>query len=131
MPLPEPQDLSQIIFLGAVRSDGAHLAFVHNGNLHASIELPHRQHHSDAFHWGYGGSGPADLALSILDYLTVTLGEKRTVKIRKGKTTHTAWILHHDFKWQYVAHFQDDWSITADEIHRWLQQQRRMGKQKS
>jgi hypothetical protein len=36
-------------------------------------ELRHIQYHSTGFEWGYEGSGPADLALSILaDYLSET-----------------------------------------------------------
>jgi len=37
------------------------------GEIKASYRLRHiERHSSDGFNWGYGGSGPADLALSIL-----------------------------------------------------------------
>ena len=32
----------------------------------ACADVPHYPKHSDDFEWGYGGSGPADLAYSIL-----------------------------------------------------------------
>jgi len=48
------------------------------GGKVASYPLPHIERHSpDGFNWGYGGSGPADLALSILaDYAGRDFAEK-------------------------------------------------------
>lgn len=45
-------------------------------------------HSPDGFEWGYGGSGPADLALNILAMFV---------------SEQTAWDLHHDFKWDVVS----------------------------
>lgn len=69
--------------------------------------LPHVIRHSPTgYEWGYGGSGPADLALSILADVI-------------GPTT--ADYFYQDFKWEFVAAWSDRWEIRRDEILRWLE----------
>jgi hypothetical protein len=63
-------------------------------------------HSPDGFNWGYGGSGPAQLALALL--YDVTRDEENSVRY------------HQDFKWQYVARWKDEWEITSEEILKWL-----------
>ena len=71
-------------------------------------------HSPDGFEWGYPGSGPADLARSIL---ADVLG----------------WIpdpaLYQAFKFDHVASWDDEWSITEDEIRAWLAAQTKGGRQ--
>lgn len=67
--------------------------------------------HSPAgFEWGYGGSGPAQLALAILlDYT----GDKDLAR-----------RLHQDFKRDMIALLpHDEWVLSGVEIARWLQEQ--------
>lgn len=68
--------------------------------------LKHQVYHSPTgFNWGYGGSGPTDLARSILwDYL--------------GKEPSTP--LYQDFKWEFVAAWKEEWQITSAEIKKWI-----------
>jgi hypothetical protein len=68
--------------------------------------LRHRVRHSPTgFEFGYGGSGPADLALSILwNFL--------------GKEPSR--ILYTDFKSRFVARWKDEWEITSLEIQSWI-----------
>lgn len=65
-------------------------------------------HSPDGFNWGYGGSGPAQLALALL--LDVT-GDPAV-----------ALAHHQDFKWQYVAGWPkgSDWEISSEEIEGWI-----------
>jgi len=74
----------------------------------AVANVPHRiVHHSPTgFEWGYGGSGPAELALNILGVFT---------------DDRTAWRLHQDFKWEFIANMpaQGD-IIKADTIREWI-----------
>jgi Family of unknown function (DUF6166) len=61
-------------------------------------------HSPRGFSWGYGGSGPAQLALALL---ADALGnDDRAIR------------LHHAFKFKVVAGWSEDerWWITADEI---------------
>ncbi len=73
-------------------------------------KLKHEVHHSpDGFSWGYGGSGPADLARSLL-------------------ADHLAYIpspaIYQAFKWEYVARWESGrpWQITAEQIETLLAQ---------
>lgn len=72
--------------------------------------LGHVDRHSPTgFAWGYGGSGPADLALSILaDYL----GDLRLAE-----------DLYQSFKSDKVAKWPQDkpWRLTGQEIEEWLE----------
>jgi hypothetical protein len=74
--------------------------------------LTHRVRHSPTgMNWGYGGSGPADLAFSLL---WEHLGGPPVAS------------LYQDFKWQYVARWPQDgsWEITDDEIEEFIKQWR-------
>jgi hypothetical protein len=70
--------------------------------------LIHQNRHSPTgFEWGYGGSGPADLARSILaDVLGRMPGPE----------------LYQEFKREFVAGWGDAWSIGEAEIWDWLMQ---------
>ncbi len=74
----------------------------------------HNRHSPDGFEWGYGGSGPSDLALSILiDYFN-----------RQGsETVITDANFHYQaFKWAFISGIKEDgWSITEDQIKEWLE----------
>ena len=68
--------------------------------------LKHQVYHSPTgLNWGYGGSGPADLARSIL---WDVLGFEPSMP------------LYQDFKQEFVAGWKDDWVITSDEIEKWM-----------
>lgn len=76
-----------------------------------------KRHSPTGFEWGYGGSGPADLALSILaDHL----GERPTRRqLRHG--TFKAWGLHQAFKLDIIATAdRADFTITSQQIDEWL-----------
>lgn len=76
--------------------------------------LPHVIYHSPTgFEWGYGGSGPADLALSILaDYF----GEHpATETVATG--SYKCWALHQLFKWERIGPApHEGFEITDGEI---------------
>ena len=60
-------------------------------------------HSPTGFEWGYGGSGPAQLALAIL---AEHLGED-----------HAALRLYQDFKWVCIVQIRDaNWSLSSEEI---------------
>lgn|GEM_PF-1012022 len=62
-------------------------------------------HHSpDGFEFGYGGSGPADLALNVCQlYLNMVDYEGQQTKCWDGICWSLAWVLHHDFKRDFIA----------------------------
>lgn len=61
-----------------------------------------RNHSPDGFSWGYGGSGPAQLALAIL--------------LECGVDDNRAMFVYQDFKFAFIANLpQDDsWSMSID-----------------
>jgi len=65
------------------------------------------RHSPTGFQWGYGGSGPADLALSIL---TDLIGLKRAER------------LYQDFKWKFIAPVHSDLELREDEIRAWVEE---------
>lgn len=64
------------------------------------------KHSPSGFNWGYGGSGPADLAYAILFDL---YGEE------------VADLLYQQFKWDFIAVLPqgEGWTITESEITNW------------
>jgi hypothetical protein len=65
-------------------------------------------HSPDGFEWGYGGSGPADLALNIL---SIFLGQEE------------AWRYHQDFKWAFIATMPHEGGvIKREDILNWLKE---------
>ena len=62
-------------------------------------------HHSPTgFEFGYGGSGPADLALNVCQaYLNMQDYRGRKSKCWDGECWTLAWVLHQDFKRDFVA----------------------------
>ena len=69
-------------------------------------------HSPDGFNWGYGGSGPAQLALALL--LEVTDNDE------------VAGNHYQDFKWGVVAHFDYEWEMSAETIMEWLDEHHRV-----
>ena len=65
-----------------------------------------RDHSPDGFQWGYGGAGPAQLALALL--LDVTT------------SPDMAQAYYQDFKFDVVAAWGEEWEITSQEILDWL-----------
>lgn len=63
-------------------------------------------HSPTGFNWGYGGSGPAQLALALL--LDAT-GDKA----RAGRFYQT-------FKWEQVSRMPANWKMTQADILKWL-----------
>lgn len=80
------------------RSDGIKLFNV----IHVLV-----YHSPTGFEWGYGGSGPADLALNILAIFV---------------PPYWAWKYHQRFKERYIASMpKGGGTIKAAEIKRWLE----------
>lgn len=62
-------------------------------------------HSPDGFQWGYGGSGPAQLALALL--ADATGDDAFAVRHR------------HDFKFAIIAMLPAAWKMTAHDIRKW------------
>lgn len=66
-----------------------------------------RNHSPTGFQWGYGGSGPAQLALAILSE-------------HFGDGDHRALKMYQRFKWDFVSRINgDSFVLNGDEIDEW------------
>ena len=95
-------------------------------NDEANVNVPHKhKHHSPTgLEWGYGGSGPADLALNVLALMMPCFGddiEANAVKLADGSTvSREAWALHQQFKWDFLATMPHEGGmIPIDSIRAW------------
>jgi hypothetical protein len=83
-------------------------------------------HSPDGFEWGYGGSGPADLALAILvDHFKERPPSKgwQAARLFDRWARHAqAWKYHQDFKREFVAMWSGGWMLHDQEIDTWLTQ---------
>ena len=111
MPYVEPQK-----FLGKRDADGTARLYLTSGDSEDVIEIsPDRSqkvynHSPTGFNWGYGGSGPSQLALAML--LVATDDEQ--VALRH----------YQDFKWAFVAGMSDTWTMPVETVNRWLASKR-------
>ena len=79
-------------------------------------------HSPTGMNWGYAGSGPADLALSILvDHYGEPYGTPDKIQLNTG--SHPAVLLHQLFKFDFIAKLPQsmNWRITEEQIRVWLQ----------
>lgn len=64
-----------------------------------------RNHSPDGWNWGYGGSGPAQLALGLLLEFT---------------DEETAKRLYQKFKWDVIAKLNGNFELTVSEVKDWI-----------
>ena len=84
------------VFPGGITKDGVPLSPVRSQAV---------VNHSEAFEWGYGGSGPAQLSLALL---------------LEEKDEETAREHYQEFKWEVVAIMPNTWELTSEKIQEWL-----------
>ena len=109
--MPFVEELKPIThFHGIRRGDGCHL---YKSNDDYQIEIsPDRSlevynHSPTGFEWGYGGSGPSQLALAIM--LEVTDDDRKALN------------LYYDFKYDVIAGLADNqWTLPLEQIERWI-----------
>lgn len=87
-------------------------------------------HSPTGFEFGYGGSGPADFALNILEVVLRQIGYE-------GETTKDTWhhdrcfklsmALHQAFKWDFVAGMSHEGGkIATNDIINWIESHKPM-----
>ena len=98
------------IFSGEKQGVGGCTVHIENSGYTTELSLEKSfevvQHSPTGFQWGYGGSGPAQLAAAIL--YEVTGNPELTLKY------------YQDFKVAHVAKWGDSFEISELEIHDWL-----------
>lgn len=98
-------------YVGERDADGIGHVYVEqreSGRLIRRFELPHVVRHSPTgLEWGYGGSGPADLALSIMAHINEVQGVSVS--------------LYQTFKMDVVSGLdRDGFQLHASDVREWL-----------
>lgn len=88
--------------------------YVEEGGVRAPLE--HLIYHSPTgMEWGYGGSGPADLAISII-------ADAAPEYVRDGQRPAVDPNLYMGFKRDIVIWLpRDGWRISAEDVRRWIE----------
>lgn len=91
------------IYRGYRDNFGAQVAILESGRIVRALplRLDLYNHSPTGFEWGYGGSGPAQLALALL--ADVLGDERRAIK------------LHQKFKWKVIAALNRDIGTRTDQ----------------
>ena len=111
-PMPFVEELKPIThFHGCRDADGSCHLYKSNDEYQVEILLDRSlavyNHSPTGFEWGYGGSGPSQLALAIM--LEVTDDDRKALS------------LYHDFKFDVVAGMPDEeWTIPLERIEQWI-----------
>lgn len=83
-----------------------------------------KNHSPNGFDWGYGGSGPADLALNILEALLRRSGfdgSKSQVSWSGDTYFDAAFALHQEFKWYFVSGLPNEGGvISLSDVNTWI-----------
>lgn len=83
------------------------------------LRLDVRNHSPTGFEWGYGGSGPAQLALALLcDYFET---------FHKDGNANAALIMYQAFKWKVVGRLPSpgqevEWRLTTADIRKFVEE---------
>ena len=106
--------------------DGVIIRRTAAGKIATNIPRRFEQHSPTGFEIGYGGSGPADLALNILAiFIPVKDDDDDAVKVRAGGTcSRAAFAMHQQFKRDFLV-TQDvkpggNYVIPAQVIREWI-----------
>lgn len=105
--------------------NGDAFAYVDYGHGRCWLPLPLRldlaNHSPDGFEWGYGGSGPAQLALALLANVYDVPERKKSRGIFDEASV--AEKHYQQFKWQWVSSTTDnEWYLNEQQIRDWVMQ---------
>lgn len=97
-----------------------------DGKVYTNV--PHLVHspHGPGFAWGYGGSGPAELALNLTQYVLNREGfQGQTIEGYEGREYfQRAWRIHQRVKWAFIANAPEEGiEIPYETIHQLVMEQ--------
>jgi hypothetical protein len=94
-----------------------------HGRPMCNIPTPIKHHSPDGIEWGYGGSGPADLALNLLHEYLGTVDEPRETELWDGsKVSVMTDMLHQRFKETFLSRMPvDGGRIKVADIDYWFE----------
>lgn len=85
-----------------------------------------RHHSPTGYEWGYGGSGPSDLALNIIENvlrMTNHIGATTGPMWDKSYVYQLASTLHQSFKWEFLANLpREGGRIYTNDVILWIRE---------
>jgi len=102
--------------------DGLILSRGENGTPCCNVPQVVVDHSPNGFEFGYGGSGPSDLALNCVELILKKLNFKGPrVKKFAGDCFRKADELHQDFKWTFISSVDESGgTVSWDAIKYWV-----------
>lgn len=102
--------------------DGIVLSRAVSGRALTNVPRLVTHHSPDGFEFGYGGSGPSDLALNMLEAVLreIDYRGETTNCCKSGRCFALAWQYHQDAKWQFLAKGGTYRAIPFAEVERWI-----------
>ena len=93
-----------------------------DGTAISSLPQRHVHYAPMGFDWGFGGSGPADLALNVLALFLPLAPETSGVALRDGSSvSEAAWALHQECKYDLIATLpRSGGHLPAETIRTWI-----------
>ncbi len=108
---PEEKAKSEVLIIVARYDD-------ENGAFLGMHHLAHIKKHSTGMAWGYNGSGPSDLALSILADHFGELPEQHE-NLDWPHPLHSR-MLYQDFKRDFVSIWEEHFMLQSRAIQKWV-----------
>jgi hypothetical protein len=114
--------LARVARHGDVLTEGVTCWRTSDGTALCSIPQRHVHYAPTGFDWGFGGSGPADLALNVLARFLPLTPDATGVALRDGSSVSEAtWALHQAFKYDLIATLpRAGGHLTAKMIGDWI-----------
>jgi Family of unknown function (DUF6011) len=121
----DPEHNPVLLEEGGLEAVGLVCRRLPDGRLACNIIQVYKHHSPTGFECGYGGSGPADLALNVLAILLPRGRKEEGVKLWDDqRVSQTAWDLHEDFKWKFIAPMdREGGTVPIADIRVWLEQE--------
>jgi len=110
----------------ALKSDPAIDGFVmmRRGNtVHTNVPHLVTHHSPTGFEFGYGGSGPADLALNIVAFIVSRenlAGDEKVAAWDGTPVPAEVWRIYQDFKWEFLTRDRNHITIPYEEALMWV-----------
>lgn len=96
-----------------------------DGKVYTNVPHTVVCHSPDGYEFGYGGSGPADLALNIVEAVLSRIGYGgQRISLRSGdECWDAAWTLHQPFKDAFIATApHEGCTIKYERVEQWIRQ---------
>jgi len=114
------------LYLNHLR-DGIIIRRNSDGIVETNVPHLHTHHSPTGFEYGYGGSGPADLALNLAAAVLHQMGYKGPLAKHfplwdKSICFELAYEVHQDLKWEFIAplDMHSDHVIPYERIEAWM-----------